>query len=99
MFSAAVSSPSRLGSWNTMPKARRTSSGSLTGSWPAIESHPSLGVSTVVNILIVVVLPAPLGAEKAEDDARLHRKRDVVDRRQAVKALDQIAGLNDRGHH
>jgi hypothetical protein len=44
-----------------MPKARRTSSGSLTGSWPATLSRPSLGVSTVVSILIVVVLPAPLG--------------------------------------
>src|SRR5215469_12872534 len=64
MFSAAVSSPSRLGSWNTMPKARRTSIGSLTGSWPATLSHPSLGLSTVVSILIVVVLPAPLGPRK-----------------------------------
>src|ERR1700757_2317652 len=64
MFSAAVNSPSRLGSWNTMPKARRTESGSLTGSWPAIESRPSLGLSTVVSILIVVVLPAPLGPRK-----------------------------------
>src|SRR5262252_435310 len=44
-----------------MPKARRTNSGSFTGSWPAILSRPSLGVSTVVSILIVVVLPAPLG--------------------------------------
>src|SRR6516162_2376259 len=64
MFSAAVSSLSRLGSWNTMPKARRTSSGSLTGSWPEIKSRPSLGLSTVVSILIVVVLPAPLGPRK-----------------------------------
>src|SRR5215469_10429164 len=64
MFSAAVSSPSRLGSWNTMPKARRTSIGSLTGSWPATLSDPSLGLSTVVSILIVVVLPAPLGPRK-----------------------------------
>ena len=47
-----------------MPKARRTSSGSLTGSWPATESHPALGVRTVVSILIVVVLPAPLGPRK-----------------------------------
>ena len=48
-----------------MPKARRTNSGSLTGSWPAINSLPSVGASTVVSILIVVVvLPAPLGPRK-----------------------------------
>src|SRR6266481_9947969 len=40
-ISAAVSWSSRLGSWNTMPKARRTSSGSLTGSWPRSEEHTS----------------------------------------------------------
>src|SRR5205085_2215826 len=99
MFSAAVSSPSRLGSWNTMPKARRTSSGSLTGSWPAIESRPSLGASTVVSILIVVVLPAPLGPRNPKMTALRHRERDVVDRGEAVEALDEIAGLDDRGHH
>jgi hypothetical protein len=44
-------------------------------------------------------LAGAVGAEKAEDDARLHRERDVVDRGEAVEALDQIAGLNDRGGH
>jgi hypothetical protein len=44
-------------------------------------------------------LAGAVGAEKGEDDTRLHRERDVVDRGEAVEALDQIAGLNDRGHH
>jgi len=37
---------------------------SQLGSWPATLSRPSLGASTVVSILIVVVLPAPLGPRK-----------------------------------
>jgi hypothetical protein len=44
-------------------------------------------------------LAGAVGAEKTEDDAFRHRERDVVDGGEAVEALDQIAGLNDRGHH
>jgi len=44
-------------------------------------------------------LAGAVGAEKAEDDALRHPKRDVVDRGEAVEALDQIAGLDDRGRH
>src|SRR5215472_16854406 len=99
MFSAAVSSPSRLGSWNTMPKARRTKSGSLTGSWPAIESRPSLGVSTVVSILIVVVLPAPLGPRKPKMTPSGTANEIWSTAVKPSKALDQVAGLDDRSHH
>ena len=71
----------------------------MTGSWPAIKSRPSLGVSTVVSILIVVVLPAPLGPRKAKMTPSGTANEMWVDRGKAVEALDQIAGLDDRGHH
>src|SRR5436190_18154448 len=66
MFSYAVSSWSRLGSWNTIPKRRRTSSGCVTGSRPAICIAPLVGRSRVVSIWIVVVLPAPFGPRNAK---------------------------------
>ena len=44
-------------------------------------------------------LAGAVGAEKAENDARLNRERDMVDCGEVIEALDQIAGLNDRGHH
>ena len=44
-------------------------------------------------------LAGAVGPEKGEDDALRHGERDVVDRGKAVEALDQIAGLNDRGRH
>src|ERR1700726_3498654 len=65
-FSYAVSSSSRLGSWNTMPKRLRTSLRSTAGSRPSISTWPRVGVSRVVSILIVVVLPAPFGPRKAK---------------------------------
>jgi len=44
-------------------------------------------------------LAGAVGAEKAEDDAFRHRKRDMVDRGEIVEALHHIAGLDDRAHH
>ena len=44
-------------------------------------------------------LAGAVGAEKAEDDAFRHLKRDMVDRGEIVEALDKIAGLDDCGHH
>src|SRR5215475_7853838 len=66
MFSYAVSSWSRLGSWKTMPNRRRTSVDCVIGSSPSISIPPLVGVSSVVSILIVVVLPAPFGPRKAK---------------------------------
>src|SRR5437773_5000584 len=66
MFSHAVSSLSRLGSWNTTPKRRRTSVGSVVGSSPSSSSEPLVGWSRVVGILIVVVFPAPFGPRNAK---------------------------------
>src|SRR5881394_642748 len=64
-FSQAVSSLSRLGSWNTTPKRLRTSVACVTGLSPSSSSVPLVGRSTVVSILIVVVLPAPFGPRNA----------------------------------
>src|SRR5580693_3447176 len=66
MFSRAVSMSSRLGSWNTMPKERRTWWDWVTGSKPSIRIVPEVGRSTVVSILMVVDLPAPFGPRKAK---------------------------------
>src|ERR1051325_809081 len=66
MFSHAVSSPSRLGSWNTTPNRLRTSVGCVVGSRPSSSSEPLVGRSRVVSILMVVVLPAPFGPRNAK---------------------------------
>src|SRR6266513_5553934 len=65
-FSQAVSSLSRLGSWNTTPNRLRTSVLAVTGSSPWSCSVPLVGRKTVVSILIVVVLPAPFGPRNAK---------------------------------
>src|SRR5436190_1937765 len=66
MFSHAVSSLSRLGSWNTTPKRRRTSVAWVVGSSPSSSSAPLVGCRSVVSILMVVVFPAPFGPRKAK---------------------------------
>src|SRR5947209_10032167 len=43
---------------------RRTSSRSLTTSWPATAAEPDVGLARVQSMLIVVVFPAPLGPRK-----------------------------------
>src|SRR5947209_10699001 len=43
---------------------RRTSSRSLTTSWPATAALPEEGFASVHSMLIVVVLPAPFGPRK-----------------------------------
>src|SRR5260221_149124 len=66
MFSHAVSSLSRLGSWNTTPKRRRTSVAWVVGSSPSSSSAPLVGCRSVVSILMVVVFPAPFGPRNAK---------------------------------
>src|SRR5262245_37072383 len=43
---------------------RRTSSRSVTESWPATNAAPDVGRASVHSTLIVVVLPAPFGPRK-----------------------------------
>src|SRR5580700_9424773 len=59
-------SPSRLGSWKTMPKLLRARSLSTDGSRPSRKIFPDVGCRRVVNILMVVVLPAPFGPRNAK---------------------------------
>src|SRR5690349_6006684 len=66
MFSHAVSSLSRLGSWNTTPKRRRTSVAWVVGSSPSSWRTPLVGCRSVVSILMVVVFPAPFGPRNAK---------------------------------
>src|SRR6478672_3393884 len=78
MFSQAVRSWSRLGSWNTMPNCLRTSSCCTAGFKPLISSVPLVGWSSVVSILMVVVLPGAVRPQKGEDLTGLHLEGDVV---------------------
>src|SRR5947199_10685546 len=66
MFSHAVSSLSRLGSWNTTPNRLRTSVRCVVTSRPSSSSEPDVGCNRVVSILMVVVLPAPFGPRNAK---------------------------------
>jgi hypothetical protein len=50
-----------------MPTSPRTALASRTTSWPAISTVPEVGVSVVVRIEIVVVLPAALGPRSAKN--------------------------------
>src|SRR3984957_18617835 len=65
MFSQAVCSLSRLGSWKTMPKRWRASFCFTVGSRPSSSMRPLVGRNSVVSILMVVVFPAPFGPRKA----------------------------------
>ena len=49
---------------------RRTSRGSATTSWPSTRAVPEVGSSSVMSILIVVVLPAPLGPSRPKSSPR-----------------------------
>src|SRR2546430_15362452 len=50
-----------------MPTRARTALAWLTTSYPAIRTRPDVGISVVVRIEIVVVLPAPFGPRKAKN--------------------------------
>ena len=50
-----------------IPTSRRTALASATMSRPPIVARPDVGVSVVVRIEIVVVLPAPLGPSSAKN--------------------------------
>ena len=60
-FSRPVNRSSTLGSWKTMPIDLRTCVASLTMSKPLTLAVPDVGFRMVQSMLMVVVLPAPLG--------------------------------------
>ena len=53
---------------------RRTSRASRTTSYPRTRASPSLGRRSMISILIVVVLPAPLGPSSPNNSPRLTAK-------------------------
>lgn len=63
-FSLAVSFSSTAADWPARPITRRTASGLEATSMPAIDAAPASMDNSVVNILIVVVLPAPFGPRR-----------------------------------
>jgi len=60
-FCSALRYSSSVGSWNTRPMLRRTSSLARTTSYPATRAVPAVGWTSVQSILMVVDLPAPFG--------------------------------------
>ncbi|CAM5581341.1 hypothetical protein SFUMM280S_00662 [Streptomyces fumanus] len=64
--------------WATYPQARRTPAGSFARSHPATVAAPPVGGSSVVSIRRVVVLPAPVGPEEAEDLPLAHGQVDAA---------------------
>ena len=60
---------------------------------PAMWAVPDVGFESVVRILTVVVLPAPLGSEKGEDLAGLDFERDAVEGLDLARVhLDELVG-------
>ena len=60
-FSHAVRLRSRVFVWDTTPITRLVAVGCATTSIPAIHAEPPEGITRVVSMPTVVVLPAPLG--------------------------------------
>ncbi len=63
-FWSAVSWLSSVESWKTRPMWRRTLSRAATTSKPLTRAAPAVGFASVQSMLIVVLLPAPLGPRK-----------------------------------
>ena len=57
---------------------------------------PAVGASSVVSILMVVVLPAPLGPRKAKISPALTSKEMPIDRGDLAEFLDQVFDVNHR---
>ena len=64
MFSEMVQARSSVLYCGTTPMERRASAGSATTSMPAMRTWPAVGRARVVQMLMVVVLPAPLGPSR-----------------------------------
>jgi hypothetical protein len=85
MFSSAVSSDSRLGSWNTIPKLRRAWSGCARRRSKKRRQHLDGGR-----------LAGTVRPEEREDLAALDFEGDVVDRREGAKRPDKVPYVNHR---
>ena len=87
-----------LGFWKMIPMLRRTAVASRSRSWPAMVTVPLVLARVVVRMLMVVVLPAPLGPRKAKSSPGRTCEADVVDRggRRLLVALRQVLDGDDR---
>ena len=77
MFSHAVSSLSRLGSWNTMPNRWRTSFGCAAGSSPSIVDRAAASAEQRRQHLDRRRLAGAVGPEEREDLARARRANEM----------------------
>ena len=94
MFSAAVKSPSRLGSWNTIPK-RLPDRALILLRVEAVELNGAAGgVQQRGEHFDGCGLPCSVGAEEGEYLARRHVERDVVDGGEGSKCLYEVLHPN-----
>jgi hypothetical protein len=87
MFSKMVQARSRVLYCGTTPIQRRATAGWATTSMPAMRTLPAVGRARVVQMLMVVVLPAPLGPSRAEEFALVHAEIDAVHGDDALLAV------------
>ena len=73
---------------------RRTSSRSCTTSWPATDADPAVGLTSVQSMLIVVVLPAPLGPRKPNTSPVATSNSTPLHRLDLVVVLHEAADLD-----
>ena len=64
MFSKIVHARSSVLYCGTTPILRRAIAGDFTTSIPAMRTRPAVGSARVVQMLMVVVLPAPFGPSR-----------------------------------
>ena len=89
---AAGSAPER---WETTPMRRRTRSGRRRTSSPATLAVPESGRASVVRILMVVDLPAPLGPSSPKISPFGDGDRQPVERPYARRVgLDEVVCLD-----
>ena len=77
---------------------RRTSSRSRTTSWPATSALPEVGRASVQSMLIVVVLPAPLGPRNPKTSpaatSKLTPRTASIASKDLRRSWTSIAGLS-----
>ena len=99
MFSQAVSSLSRLGSWKTMPNCWRTSVLMRHGIQAVERQRPRRRAQQRREHLDASSSSGAVRAEKREDLAARHVEGDVVDRLDVAEALGEVADFDHvRGH-
>ena len=96
MFSRPVRFSSTVAYWPARPMMRRTTSGSLTTSWPRMAARPASGSRMVERMRTAVVLPAPLGPSSPSTVPVSTCERDAVEGAHvaAWEHLDEVVRLD-----